>query len=142
MEKCEIVLAAFAAGGENAGYSPVQVQKVLFLIDRKAAELVGGPHFDFVPYDYGPFDRGVYDVIDELAADGLAEKRDLGRYREYALTSDGYARGLAELDGLDERSRNYLRRLVKWVRDLTFEQLVSAVYKMYPDMQVNSIFRA
>ncbi len=142
MEKREIVLAAFAAGGENAGYSPVQVQKILFLIDRKAADHVGGTHFDFVPYDYGPFDRSVYDVIDGLWAEGLVEKRDLGRYREYVLTPEGYKRGLAKLDGLGDTAATYLRRLVEWVRSLTFRQLVSSVYKMYPHMQINSIFRA
>ena len=36
------------------------VQKLLFLLDREAAEIVGGPHFRFVPYNYGPFDKGVY----------------------------------------------------------------------------------
>ena len=45
MERPNLVLAALAAGGENASYWPVQVQKLLFLIDREASALVGGPHF-------------------------------------------------------------------------------------------------
>ena len=63
MERSELVLAALAAGGKNASYSPVQVQKLLFLVDREGEKLVGGKHFNFVPYDYGPFDREVYDEL-------------------------------------------------------------------------------
>src|SRR5207248_1751684 len=71
MERHNLVLAALAAGGENASYWPVQVQKLLFLIDREASALVGGPHFDFKPYDYGPFDRAVYVELDALSAQGF-----------------------------------------------------------------------
>jgi hypothetical protein len=59
MDRSSLVLAALAAAGGNAAFTPVQVQKLLFLIDREAGRLVGGPHFDFLPYDYGPFDRAV-----------------------------------------------------------------------------------
>jgi len=58
MDRGDLVLAALAAGGVGASYSPVQVQKLLFLIDREAANLVDGPHFSFRPYDYGPFEAG------------------------------------------------------------------------------------
>ncbi len=141
MDRREIVLAALAAGGENAGFSPIQVQKALFLMDREAAELVDGPHFEFVPYDYGPFDRSVYEVLDDLSRGGLVEKRNSGRYREYALTREGYESGLAKLDGLPDKVGSFLRRLVEWVRELTFQQLVTAIYRRYPDMKANSIFR-
>jgi hypothetical protein len=47
-----------------------KVQKLLFLIDREIPRLVGGPHFNFQSYDFGPFDRDVYDTLEALAAQG------------------------------------------------------------------------
>jgi len=37
MNRSEILLAGLAAGGENSTYTPVQVQKLFFLLDREAA---------------------------------------------------------------------------------------------------------
>jgi hypothetical protein len=43
MTRSEILLAGLAAGGENTTYTPVQVQKLFFLLDREAAAALGGP---------------------------------------------------------------------------------------------------
>ena len=64
--RSEIVLAAVAAGGSGARFFPVQLQKLLFLIDREIPELVHGPHFRFIPYYYGPFDKGLYVELGRL----------------------------------------------------------------------------
>jgi uncharacterized protein YwgA len=141
MERHDLVLAALAAGGENASYWPVQVQKLLFLIDREASALVGGPHFDFKPYDYGPFDRAVYLELDALSAQGLVATQNTGRYRIYSLSPEGYRRGVDRLRGLGVAARSYIEQAARWVRRLSFQQLVAAIYNKYPDMKVNSIFR-
>lgn len=141
MRRDEIVLAALAAGGEGATYTPVQVQKLFFLIDREAGELVGGPHFRFEPYDYGPFDRAVYSAIEGLAPSGLTSVDTSGRYRNYRLSPAGYNQGSLYLESLPANVRAYLIEIAGWVRRLTFQQLVSSVYDAYPDMKVNSIFR-
>lgn len=141
MNKDDVVLAGLAAGGDNAVFTPVQVQKLFFLIDREASHVVGGPHFGFVAYDYGPFDRGVYDALERLAGLGLAEITLARNFRKYSLTPEGMVRGQAVLNGLNPASRDYIEKLSKWVRQLSFSQLVSAVYKKYPDMKVNSVFQ-
>jgi uncharacterized protein len=141
MERQNLVLAALAAGGENASYWPVQVQKLLFLIDREASALVDGPHFDFRPYDYGPFDRAVYVGLESLSTQGLVEVQSTGRYRIYSLSPDGYRRGVTHLRGFGDATRLYIERAARWVRSLSFQQLVAAIYKHYPDMKVNSVFR-
>jgi hypothetical protein len=141
MERHNLVLAALAAGGENASYWPVQVQKLLFLIDREASALVGGPHFDFKPYDYGPFDRAVYVELDTLSAQGLVSTQNTGRYRVYTLSPEGFRRGADNLHGLGGAARTYMEQAARWVRSLSFQQLVAAIYNGYPDMKVNSVFR-
>jgi uncharacterized protein YwgA len=141
MERQNLVLAALAAGGENASYWPVQVQKLLFLVDREAAALVDGPHFEFKPYDYGPFDRAVYIELEQLSTQGLVEMQNTGRYRVYSLSPKGYRQGVESLRMLSGAARSYIEQAARWVRRLSFQQLVAAIYKRYPDMKVNSVFR-
>jgi uncharacterized protein len=77
MDRRDTVLAALAAAGANAWFSPVQVQKLLFLIDREVPAFVDGPHFAFAPYDYGPFDARVYGELDRLEELGMSHDRSL-----------------------------------------------------------------
>ena len=140
MDKRGILLTALAAGGKDATFSPVQVQKLLFLIDQEASELVGGPHFDFKPYDYGPFDRTVYDELDSLSKDELVETQSADRYQKYILTPQGYERGSKELEKLPPKAISFVTRAAEWVRALTFQQLVAAIYDRYPKMKANSVF--
>jgi uncharacterized protein YwgA len=141
MTRNELVLTALAAAGQNASFSPVQVQKLFFLIDREAASLVDGPHFDFKPYDYGPFDSAVYTTLSILEAQGFVQSTSSGRYRIYLLTPTGYHAGVALLARIPVGARTYFSQITAWIRSLGFAQLVSAIYSKYPDMKVNSVFR-
>ena len=141
MERQPLVLAALAGGGENARYWPVQVQKLFFLVDREASRLVDGPHFEFQPYDYGPFDRAVYVELDSLQAQGLVNAQNTGRYRVYSLSPEGYRQGMHNLHRLGNPARSYIEQAARWVLSLNFQQLVAAIYRRYPDMKVNSVFR-
>jgi len=141
MNRSEILLAGLAAGGENATYTPVQVQKLFFLLDREAAAALGGPFFKFVPYDYGPFDQAVYAGLDDLARSDLASIQSTGRYRVYGLSRSGRAEGSRILATLQPATREYVVNVANWVRQLSFQQLVASIYNKYPDMKANSVFR-
>ena len=140
MTRGEIVLAALAPA-KGATHTPVQVQKLLFLIDREASALVGGPFFNFTPYNYGPFDKRVYKEIEALALVGLADITEGGGGRNFALTPAGQVQGEQLLNGLPAAAQEYITRVSGFVRGLSFSALVSAIYKRYPDMRVNSVFR-
>ena len=137
----EVVLAALASAGENANFTPVQVQKLFFLIDREAARLLNGPHFAFRAYDYGPFDSAVYDQLMLLKFEANLEIMGGGQYRLYTLTPDGFAEGQRIVSKLPTEAAKFLAAAAEWVRRLSFQQLVAAIYRAYPDMKVNSIFR-
>jgi hypothetical protein len=141
MTRSEILLAGLAAGGENATYTPVQVQKLFFLLDREAARVLGGPFFNFVPYDYGPFDQAVYAGLDDLARCDLALIQNTGRYRVYGLAQAGHQEGRRLLEALQPNAREYISNVANWVRQLSFQQLVAAIYNRYPEMKANSVFR-
>jgi hypothetical protein len=140
MNRRELVLSTLAAGGQQTTLTPVQVQKIFFLLDRQAAHLIGGAKFNFQPYDYGPFDNAVYEQLERLHLEGIAQIDMAGRHKSFALTPAGYAEGSALLASLAIPTQDYIRAVVTWVRSLRFDQLVAAIYRSYPEMKVNSIF--
>ena len=140
MERSELVLGALAAG-DCADHTPVQVQKLLFLVDKRLAPALGGPHFDFQPYFYGPFDRQVYLELEKLAQQGLVEISWTGTRKAYKLTRQGQERGEEVLATLPEKVRRFLRELSAILRGMSFGELVSAIYRAYPEMKGNSVFQ-
>ena len=139
----DIVLAVLAAA-QGAKLSPTQLQKSLFLIAKNMPEAFdSGSRFDFAPYNYGPFDAGVYSEVEVLRTETLAEivNSANGRWKEYSASQAGITKGLTVLNSLVPRQRDYVQGVVNWVRDLSFQQLVKAIYEHYPDMRVNSIFK-
>ena len=142
MDRASYVLCALTPG-HYATYSPVQVQKLLFLLDRNIAGYVQGSHFHFEPYHYGPFDQEVYSVLESLEAEGLVEIEPeyMGRWNTYRLTPEGQQKGEQLLATLASEAQQFIHNASDFVRNLSFAQLVSAIYKAYPEMQVNSVFQ-
>lgn len=130
------------APGGGYRYTPVQVQKLLFLIDRQIPEHVGGPHFHFEPYHYGPFDRTVYNQLDQLATQGLVAIDLSSAPRTFTLTPEGVARGTTALNTLPDAIRDFISRTSAFVRTQNFSSLVSAIYKAFPEMRENSVFQS
>ncbi len=143
MDRHSLLLAAMSPAGTGE-FSPVQVQKLLFLIERRLSTLKIEPSFGFKPYDYGPFAPAVYEELERLAEEGLVEirNRDGRASRRYMLTDAGAARGATLLEALAPEQAGFIKKLVQYVRTVSFTALVSAIYREYPDMKVNSVFSA
>lgn len=139
LARSEVVLLALAAGGLGTRFEPVRVQKLLFLIDREIPGPLGGPHFDFRPYYYGPFDRAVYDELDTLSQRGKIHIVDRRDRRTYALTEAGLDQGRRGLTRLPNEVRQYVIELARWVLSLSFGRLLAAIYRRYPEMVMNSV---
>ena len=141
MNRDQLILATLSAAGEG-DFSPVQVQKLFFLIDKTVPAETGGPHFKFKPYDYGPFDHAVYAALEDLEQQGLVaiRDRDSRSQRRYSLTGEGVERGRTAMATLPTHVANHLANVVEFVRKASFNNLVSAIYKAYPEMKVNSVF--
>ena len=140
MDRKDFVLAVMSSC-PGAVYNPVQVQKLFFLIDAKIPNLVNGPHFAFSPYDYGPFDRSVYFALEALEDEDLVTIDRSAVYRTYTATRRGQAKGQVLFDALPNDAKKYVRQLSEFVRSVSFNELVSAVYHAYPEMRTNSVFR-
>jgi len=98
--------------------------------------------YEFVPYNYGPFDSTIYRDVEILEAVGLLREQPRGNYSRYVATQAGHdqARGLEEGEARGE-ARDYLINLIGWILSVDFTQLLRSVYAKYPDYAVNSVFK-
>lgn len=111
----DIVAAAFAAAGPKLEFDPLRAQKLLFLIDQVVSGRIGGPFFNFRPYLYDPFDRVVYDAIQNLVAAAYAQTDTAGPYQRHVLTNIGYRHGVTVLGSLPNPVADYFGRTAMWV---------------------------
>lgn len=132
------VLGVLSTSGGQP-WTPVQLQKVFFILDEKIPGDIGGPRFAFYPHDYGPYDPAVYESVKTLANVGKAFIAN-DAVRTYRLTVDGQREGESALAALSPNAQAYIRRLSDWIRPLSFTDLVSAVYREFPEMAVKAVF--
>jgi len=134
-----IVLAA----AEGSALSPVQLQKALFLIGEDLPWATGNDFYKFVPYNYGPFDSSIYHDADELSSGGLAVVGYQAgrRYCEYAISPQGQKRAEQVMAKIKPEVAAHVKSVVKWVKNVSFEQLLRTIYDKYPQYAVNSVFR-
>lgn len=128
-----------------AGLSPVQLQKVLFLIGTNLPNEVGDSYYEFVPYNYGPFDQRVYSDAQSLINSELAQSIQVsGRnWALYTVTPQGHdIAQYVRKSEVSPRMSQYITKVVKWVQSLSFAQLLSAIYKAYPQYKAKSVFVA
>jgi uncharacterized protein YwgA len=135
------LLALAAAGG--SAITPVQLQKTLFVLGRELPQEVGPNFYKFRPYNYGPFSPQIYEDAEALAQAGLVNAQQPTREHSW-VTYAATPRGLEAAQELNVElpvgTRRYIESLVKWARSLTFQQLVSSIYRKYPEQRANSIF--
>ena len=82
-----LLAISFAKG---RGLSPVQLQKALFLLGRELPGEVGPNFYNFIAYNYGPFDRAVYTDASHLCAQGKVAITPSGNgYDQYSPTPLG-----------------------------------------------------
>ncbi len=139
--RADIVAAAFAAADEGASFDPLRIQKLLFLIDREGSDPIGGPFFDFRPYRYGPFDRAIYGVVDQMLAAGSLWADTSGPYPRYRLSARGRREGEEILASLPKSIADYFGRVARWVRLMPYRQMLAAIYREYPEMASGSVVR-
>lgn len=138
-----------------------RLEKLLYLATRESDlhERVQEP-LEFVPYNYGPFSKGIYEAVDLLEDAGLVTEQramdgktidnaeeaglDIGAAeyveRRFSLTPDGEM-----VAGLLAQEHRDVVRLLSAIKDryagLTLNQLVHYVYTRYPEDTVNSVIR-
>lgn len=129
------------AAAKGKALEPVQLQKALFLLAEKLP-LPRHSRYAFRAYDYGPFCAAIYSDAEELQNEGLVVVEHGGRYRRYYATAEGLDEAKALRQRLDQRSQSYLDEVIRFVRQLSFKELVEAIYEEFPSMRANSVYRS
>lgn len=140
-EKTDWLLVALASSGQGM-LSPVQVQKTMFIFKQGAETALPAENFyNFVPYNYGPFNADIYRDLDTLEMGGLTQifNRYHGGQRRYAITQAGRSRADTVRNG-NIRIADYMTQVTRWVESKSFADLIRAVYETWPAYRANSVF--
>lgn len=138
----DVTLLVVAAAGDT-GLTPVQLMKSMFLVGQCSLSDLPSNYYRFFAYNYGPFHPDVYRDVEVLVNEGsVYEIREAGQnWSKYIIAPPG----LRSAEGLKRQIArefsDYINEVVSWVKSLTFNQLLQAIYVEYPDMRENSVFQ-
>ena len=137
LSRSDILLAIIAAAGER-DIKRVFVQKVTFLVADEFEGLLPDDFYTFEKYHYGLYSREVYldaEMLNDAGCISIiygAERRD----DSYKIAADCKVSEIR----LPADLQDYIEETVDWVIDMSFAELVRAIYMLYPDYQENSRF--
>lgn len=114
----------------NETFSPVQIQKLFFLLEKRLN--VG--LFDFKPHHYGPYDRNLTAL---LTFSEKIEIKNINGIEHYQI-KQGETVEISNFLTLEQRE--FVAKMINFVKSLSFKQLCMAIYKEFPEMAENSIF--
>ena len=139
MKRADLLLKIIAAAhGEFV--TPVQMQKVAFLVRMQFMEQLPEDYYSFQKYAYGPFCVDIYHDAEALQRIGLISIsiNQRGRWKQYAATVAGMEESL---DKIPVDIAQFIEETVDWARRLSFQELVRAIYQRYPTYRENSVFQ-
>lgn len=150
-----------AAGGHIKGKT--RFQKLAFIAEQRL-EKEGISPLDFIPYNYGPFSKDLYDALDYLEKEGLVEVKDKPTYGgdtryDYHLTAYGRRKSDqnfperngdgkivigGEISISDEQQKLHTLyeisdAVVKEYNEMPISNLIDEVYEMHPEYAENSV---
>lgn len=132
-----VLLAIIAAAGDD-GLDRAQLQKSAFLVREEFEGRLPSDFYQFRPYMYGPFAQQIYTDVQRLSDGPIIETLTGNDGRPvYRLTGDSTS---WQYDLPDDLTSG-VKRVDGWVSRMSFDELVRAIYYMYPEQRENSIFR-
>ena len=125
----------------NTVIEPIQLQKLMFLFAQEST-VPTDEKYDFVPYNWGPCSFEIYDDLEAFFNAGLIERYHIAgkRWCRYALTTDGRSHLRKRLLRLSRPNRLKMYNRRRWVKNQSFEDLLHAVYRQYPEYATRSVF--
>lgn len=132
----------YAADGQQVN-GRTRLQKLAFLTQERL-EGVDGP-FKFIPYDYGPFSKGLLDRLERLETRGhveIDEELTYGGSKRYTyrLTDDGADQiERPSFDSIERRILEEARAVVAEFDDVMLFELLDHVYDRHPKYKERSV---
>ena len=132
------ILLAIIAAAKGKPLSRVHLQKVAFLVSEEFKGDLPNEFYKFDQHNYGPFCHDITVDTDMLLYWGWIEV-DEGTDRNTEKYTISERSNTDELDLSEDMSR-FIEETVAWVADMSFGQLVRAIYLRYPEFLERSIF--
>lgn len=126
-----------------------RLQKLVFLLEQELQEqseqLEQQPTYDFIPYDYGPFSKELYDELDRLRARDFIEvseeKMDDGQKKyDYKITEDGKEFVRRSSSAENRLVLKLAESLKQEYNDVLLSNLIEEVYSEFPEYAENSVW--
>jgi len=132
IQPSDVLLAIVAAAGKPIDLA--QLQKATFLISEEfGQELVN--FYTFRKYNYGPFCQSIYSDLEMLHGLGFIRIKE-GKQKTYSTAH--------QLDfenfNLPDDLKHHIKETVIWVIVMSFNELLNAIYYLFPEYHENSLF--
>ncbi len=142
MERTDWLLLFIGLPGGHYDTDQLRVMKGLFLLGQEGPQELRDL-YNFAPYDFGPFDAGIYRDLDVLEAQNLITVDEVPgtSKRLYRVTPDGKQRIDALITSLSHATAQKVQEVKMYVTSRSFIDLLREVYAKYPAYAVNSVAR-
>ena len=139
IKRADLLLKIIAAADGDL-VTPVQMQKVAFLVKMQFKEQLPADYYSFQKHAYGPFCVDIYHDAEALQRVGLISitLNQRGRWKQYSATVAGMEE---TVEKIPDNIARYIEETVDWARRLSFQELVRAIYQRYPSYRENSVFQ-
>lgn len=151
MHRKLLPLALMYANDRQPIEGRTRLQKMVFLLQKELEKSdrkgVMGERYEFIPYDYGPFSKELYDDLDELIDDQFVddeeEELQSGKVKYiYEIEEEGQ-----ELVNSQSVEWEEVRAVLEFAREIKEEynemllsELIELVYSDYPDYAEKSVY--
>ncbi len=132
------ILLAIIAAADGKELSRVQLQKVAFLVSEEFRGRLPDDFYTFDKEKFGPFCIDIYDDTEMLHYWGWISVTPGAQPRldTYSIAEQVNPDG----SRIDEDINEDIKDTVAWVVDMSFGEIVRAVYRLFPEYRENSVF--
>ncbi len=127
----------------GAALDRIRLMKTLFLVWYRGGKGQEGP-FLFEPYLYGPCSFEVYRELEKLLNRGtiVQAPHSVPQWSRYHLAASGKEAANKDAALLGTQLATNLQDTAKWAAELSFRELLDAVYSEAPEFATRSVARS
>lgn len=150
MHRKLLPLALMYADDQEPVEGRTRLQKMVFLLQQELVEcdrMAEGLEYEFIPYDYGPFSKELYDdldtMIDEDLVDDTEEPLSSGEVK-YVYEIEDEGEEVVDSQYADEEEGAEILALAQEIKerynDVLLSDLIEQVYSEYPHYAERSVY--
>ena len=118
----------------------IRVQMGMFLFRVRNENLLKGDFYEFKPYIYGPSSLEIYEDLALMEKEKLVVQRDCPQQHRYTILEPlGTAKFKELISGAYDMDAVLIENLLaikKWLKNLSFLEMLNYIYSNYPDYRM------